>query len=139
MGLPNPGAIHAEVSQLGAKKKEIEQSENMMSQALKELQGRRNEIDSALQRLYKELENQEYPEQVKTQIREQITNLKNNRDSLDSQINSIKDKLQMLENSVEGIEAGISVRKKLLSQIAVAMAQRAKATQGNRELGRIKG
>ena len=138
MALPSPGVLKTEISQLGAHKQEMLSAREGLLANLKELQIRKRDLAAARQEIYNQLDNPQLPDEVKPQLLERVSMLKNANISLGEQISSTRERLEMIERSVKGIENGTEIRRNVLSKLTGALAKQ-QATQTNKEVGRIKG
>ena len=139
MSLPNPGILRVEISQLSAQRKELANYKEGLCKARDGLYVQRAEILKEMLTLYKTLEDSSLPGNIKGQLQERIALMQNAKISLGSQIRSFQDRISVIDKSGENITSGITVRKDLLTRLIGSISQQSKASQQNRELGRIKG
>jgi len=138
MALPSPGVLKTEISQMDAQKKELLAGREGVATAIKEAQSRSRELDTTLKDAYAQLDNSQLPDEYKPQLLERINMVKSAKIVIEKQINTLKDRLLMLEGSVGSIDNGINIRRNVLTKLAGTAAKQ-QTNQSNREVGRIKG
>jgi len=120
MGIPNPGAIKAEIKSLETQKGEVisKQKEQIQSK-LSELLDNRAKIQSRLADLKSKANNPQFPPQVKAQIREQISSLARQKDQLDAVVKRLYAQRDAVEIQVGGqFNQAITMRRSLLARLA---------------------
>jgi hypothetical protein len=138
MALPSPGVLKTEISQMDAQKKELLAGREGLATAIKEAQSRSHELDTTLKEAYAQLDNSKLPDEYKPQLLERINIVKSAKIVIEKQINTLRDRLLMLEGSVGSIDSGINIRRSVLTKLAGTAAKQ-QTNQSNREVGRIKG
>lgn len=134
MNMPQIGQMKAEVGRLEGQKSAVEGQRESMRKALSELKSKKSEIDAGIADLRGKL-GQELPPQVKKQITDRLSMMKNARKSIVNQIGTIGERLSQTSEAVKGINAGIKARKGALERLA---GQMTRMPMYNREMGKKK-
>lgn len=137
-GIPKIGQIKSEIGQLEGQKAGVEAQRNSLRGALSELNGKKGQIDGAIAELHSKL-SPDMPGEVKSQIVERISYLKNTRDKIKAQIASLREKLGTLSEALPNIGGAIRARRSLMQQIAGRMAAARSSMDSRKEMGRNKG
>lgn len=135
MGAPQIGQMRSEIGRLESQKSAVEAQREGIRKALAELKSKKSQIDSGIAELRNKLAG-EIPPQVKKQIIDRLSMMKNARKSIQTQISTLNERLGQTVEAISGIRSGISARKAALERIA---GQLTRMPMYNREMGRKKG
>lgn len=120
MGMPNPGAIKADIKNLEIQKGEaISGQKEQIQSKLSEILDNRAKLQSRLSDLKSKLGNPQFPPQVKAQIREQISVLSRQKDQLDAVVKRLYAQRDAVEFQIGGqFNQAIIMRRSLLARLA---------------------
>ena len=131
-GLPNLGAIRSEIGELEGKRSSLESTKSNLNNAISQLQDKKSEISHDIAEMHAKL-GEEIPPQIRTQILERIAMMKNARNNLNQQLTDLRDRLNMIGESLRNLETGIGGRKSLFQRVAGFISNQSIVRTVNRE------